>query len=145
MATIGQDCEVIIDNQGYWVEPGTYKMHQPRVRKAVVRADNQESYVDLGPGKRIWQMVILCINDMVKYDGTATGVTGQQYRDSLKASYTGSVGTTINFADPLNNTIAVHFDGYLEAIRDLKTQEIALATGGALAATYLVAIELVEA
>ncbi len=144
MATIGVDAEIILDGTGYFAKPGSYICHQPRVRKATIRADNGEGYVDLGPGKRQWKMVILCMNDLVKYDGTLTGLTGQQYRDALRASYTGSVGTTINYSDPLNTVIAVHFDDYAEHIHDLHSQAIALATGGSLAASYEVAITLVE-
>jgi len=146
MPTIGADCELILDSTGYFVKPGTYRMRQPRVRKATVRADGGESYVDLGPGKRVWSLVILCINDLLKYDGTATGLTGQQYRDALRTSYTSSVGTTINFTDPLSGTpVAVHFDSYAEVVHDLRVQQVPLAVGGAPGLSYEVAIELVEA
>lgn len=70
MATIGIDAEIILDNQGYFVLPGTYRLKQPRIRKVTTRADGAESYVDLGAGKRVWSMVILCRNDLQKYDGT---------------------------------------------------------------------------
>jgi hypothetical protein len=146
MPTIGQDCEIILDGTGYFVKPGTYKMHQPRVRKATVRADGGESYVDLGPGKRVWSMIVLCLNDLLKYDGTSTGLTGQQYRDALRASYIGSVGTTLQFIDPLNGSpVAVHFDSYIEVVTDLHIQQVSLATGGSPALSYEVAIELIEA
>ncbi len=146
MATIGTDCEIIIDGTGYFVKPGTFKMKQPRVRKATIRADGGESYVDLGPGKRAWSMVILCLNDMLKYDGTLTGLTGEQYRDALRSSYNNSTGTTILYTDPLNGTaVAVHFDSYAEVINDLHIQEVPLATGAPPALSYEVAIVLVEA
>lgn len=146
MPSIGIDAEIVLDNQGYFVKPGTYKMKQPRVRKATVRADGGESYVDLGPGKRTWSMVILCLNDLLRYDGTVTGLTGQQYRDALRASYTGSVGTTLLYIDPLNGTpVAVHFDSYMEVIYDLHVQQVPLATGASPGLSYEVAIELVEA
>ncbi len=146
MSTIGQDCEVILDGSGYFVKPGTYKMKQPRVRKATVRADGGESYVDLGAGKRVWSMVILCLNDLRKYDGTPTGLSGEQYRDALRSSYLNSTGLTISFTDPLNGTaISVHFDSYAEVIPDLHIQQVSLATGGAPALSYEVEIELVEA
>jgi len=48
MATIGIDCEIILDGTGYFVKPGTFKMKQPRVRKATIRADSGESYVNMG-------------------------------------------------------------------------------------------------
>lgn len=146
MATIGQDCELILDGTGYFIKPGTYKMRQPRVRKATVRADGGESYVDLGPGKRTWSMIVLCMNDLVKYDGSSTGVSGQQYRDALRSSYLNSVGTTLSFTDPLNGTtIPIHFDSYAEQVYDLHIQQVSLSTGGSPALSYEVAIELVEA
>ena len=146
MATIGVDCECILDGTGYFVKPGTYRMKQPRVRKATVRADGGESYVDLGPGKRVWSMILLCLNDLLKYDGTVTGVTGQRYRDALRTSYTGSVGATIQYTNPLNGTsVAVHFDSYAEIVYDLHVQQVPLSTGAAPGLSYEVAIELVEA
>jgi hypothetical protein len=141
---IGVDCEVILDSVGYFVQPGTYSMKWPRIRKATVRADGGEGYVDLGPGKRVWSMVILCVNDLVKYDGTSTGLTGQNYRDSLIASYN-KVAQTITFQDPLGGSYQIHLDGYVEHALDLHAQQVALATGGSLTNSYLVAIELVEA
>lgn len=145
MATIGTDCELIIDSNGYFVKPGTYRMKQPRVRKATIRADNGEAYVDLGPGKRIWSMIILAKNDTLKYDGTQTGLTGQQYRDQLRTSYA-VVGATINYTDPLNGTaIPVHFDSYAETILDLHSQQVPLSTAASPGLSYEIAIELVEA
>lgn len=144
--TIGYDAEVIIDGNGYFVKPKSYKMQQPRIRKATVRADGGQSYVDLGPGRRVWSMTILCLNEQTKYDGTPTGLSGQQYRDTLRASYTGSIGTTLQFIDPLNGAaVAVHFDSYSELIYDLRVQQVALATGVPPALSYEVEIVLIEA
>ena len=146
MPTIGLDSEVIIDGTGYWIRPASYQMKQPRIRKATMRADGGESYIDLGPGRRSWSMVILCLNDLLNYDGTSTGKTGEQYRESLYSSFTGSTGATINFTDPLNGTaVAVHFDSYEEGITDLHSQIIALSTGGSAGASYEVQIVLIEA
>ncbi len=146
MPVIGQDCEIILDNNGYFVKPKSYKMQQPRIRKATVRADGGQAYVDLGPGRRAWSMTILCLNEQTKYDGTPTGFSGQQYRDALRASYTCSVGTTIQFIDPLNGAaVPVHFDSYSELVYDLRVQQVALATGTATALSYEVEIVLVEA
>jgi hypothetical protein len=146
MATIGIDCELILDSTGYFIKPGTYLLHQPRICKATIRADGGLSYVDLGPGKRTWSMVVLCLNDLLHYDGTLTGWTGQQYRDALHASYAGSVGSTVLYSDPTNATaIAVHFDVYKESINNLHMQQVPLATGGMPGLSYEVTIELVEA
>ena len=144
IAAPGVDYEVGIDNNGFFVQPGTFSMKWPRVRRATVRADGGEGYVDLGPGKRAWSMVILCINDLNTYDGTSTGLTGQNYRDSLVASYS-KVAQTIPFQDPLGSSFQVHFDEYAEHTPDLHVQQVQLATGGVLSNSYLVAIELVEA
>jgi len=146
MATISVDCELILDSVGYFIKPGSFIMRQPRIRQATIRADGGEGYVDLGPGKREWSMTILCVNDLVKYDGTSTGITGQQYRDALRASYTSSTGITINFVDPLNGlAIPVHLDSFKERILDLRSQIFSAATGGSAAASYEVSITLVEA
>lgn len=143
---IGIDCELILDGTGYFVKPGSYHMKQPRIRKATLRADGSESYVDLGPGRRIWSMTILCKNDLLKYDGTSVGLTGQQYRDALRTSYTTSVGSTIQYSDPLNaTTIAVHFDSYQEVVFDLHSQQVPLSLGMASGLSYEVSIELIEA
>lgn len=144
--TIGLDCEVIIDGTGYFVKPGSYTVKQPRIRRITVRADASESYIDLGPGRREWSMIILCLNDLCQYDGIPTGLSGEQYRSSLYASYLGSIGQTINFLDPLNNSpLNVHFDDYQEAIRDLHSQINALALGNPPGASYEVKILLREA
>ncbi len=146
MPAIGLDCELILDGTGYFIKPGSYQMKQPRIRKATVRADGGLSYVDLGPGKRVWSMVVLCLNDLLRYDGTATGLTGQQYRDALRTSYLNSVGTTVLYTDPLNtSTLAVHFDAYSELVHDPHTQQVALALGGTATVSYEVTIELLEA
>jgi hypothetical protein len=145
MATIGIDCELLLDGTGYFVKPGTYRMKQPRIRKATVRADGGLSYVDLGPGKRTWSMVILCVNDTLRYDGVSTGLTGQQYRDALRTSYLNSTGTSIAFTDPISATsIAVHFDAYTEAVINLHSQQVPLAVGNPPGLSYEVMIELIE-
>lgn len=143
---IGVDCEFILDGTGYFAKPRSYRMKQPRIRKATIRADGGLSYVDLGPGKRIWSIVVLCKNDMLRYDGTPTGLTGQQYRNALRTSYTSSIGSTVQYTDPLNATpVAVHIDSYEETVFDLHIQQVPLATGNTPGLSYEVAIELLEA
>src|SRR5437588_11616917 len=100
MAQIGVDCEITLDGNAFFVQPGSYVCKWPRIRKATVRADGGEGYVDLGPGKRVWSMVILCVNDLLKYDGKATGLTGQNYRDNLIDSYN-KIGHTVTLHDHL--------------------------------------------
>lgn len=146
MPTIGADCEIILDGTGYFIKPGSYQVKQPRIRHTTYRADGSLAYVDLGPGKRTWSMIILARNELLKYDGTPSGNSGQQYRDALRTSYTATIGSTVNFTDPLNSTpIAVHFDAYTERIIDLHSQIISPASGGSPAASYEISIELLEA
>lgn len=125
MPTIQVDCELVLDGTGYWVKPGTYLMERPRVRRATVRADGNTSYVDLGPGRRVWRFTALARNDLTKYDGTPTGVTGQQYRDALWASYV-KVATALSFTDPDGQTVQVHFDDLVEHVADLRSQQVGL-------------------
>lgn len=146
MSTVGYDCEIILDGTGYFLKPGSYVVKQPRIRQEQYRADGSLSYVDLGPGRRTWSMTVLAVNELKKYDGSQVATTGQQYRDTLRTSYTSNIGTTINFTDPLSGIpIAVHFDLYEESIIDLHSQIIAVASGGSVGASYEVKIELLEA
>ena len=146
MPQIGLDCEIILDNTGYFVKPGSYIMRQPRNRKITVRADGANAYVDIGPGKRLWELTILCLNELKRYDGANVPLKGQQYRDALRTSFLASSGTTINFVDPIgSSSVAVHFDSYQERILNLHSQVIAPATGGSPGASYEVSITLVEA
>src|SRR5579883_975511 len=86
MATIGVDCQVVLDGTGYWIERHSYRLHRPRLRRASVTVGGGERYVDAGPGKRVWAFTVLAVNELVRYDGRPTGVSGQGYRDSLVAS-----------------------------------------------------------
>lgn len=141
--TIGINGEIILDGTGYYVKPGSFHQKWPRTRKAIIRADGNESYVNLGPGKREWNMTILCKNDLLNYDGTPAPLDGQQYRDALKASFA-KIATPLLYSDPQGNNANVHFDGYTETILDLKLQQVSLATGGAATESYEVTILLVE-
>lgn len=125
MPTINVDCEVMLDGTGYLVKPGSYLLERPRVLRATVRADVNESYVDLGPGKRVWRFTALALNDLAKYDGTPTGLTGQQYRDALWTSYA-KVATALSFTDPEGQTAQVHFDDLVERVADLRSQQVGL-------------------
>ncbi len=146
MSTIGIDCELILDGTGYFIKPGSYLVKQPRIRRASYRADGSLAYVDLGPGRHTWSMTILARNELLRYDGTPSSLTGQQYRDTLRSSYTNNIGTTITYIDPLNSAgIAVHFDNYEERINDLHSQIISAATSASPGVSYEITIELLEA
>lgn len=145
MSTIGVDCMVIIDNTGYMIVPESYVIKQPRIARETYRSDGSLSWVDVGPGKREFLMTILARNDLAKYDGTLTGITGEQYRSSLRTSYTSKIAQTIVFQDAIGNSINTYFKSYEEKILDLKSQIISLSTGGSLAGSYEIAIVLLEA
>lgn len=136
MATVGVDCQIVLDGQGYWVEPHTYTMHRPRIRKATITKGGGERYVDAGLGKRVWAFTVLAVNELLRYDGRPVGVTGEGYRDALLASYA-KVATTLIYSDPNKVSYTVRFDDYSEAIRDLRTQLVS--------PSYLCRVELVEA
>src|SRR4051812_39316798 len=114
--TIGNDSMVGIDGTGYMIKPESYIIKQPRIRKVSYRADGTLSYVDIGPGKRIFSMTVICRNELLKYDGSTISATGQQLRDALRSSYTSNIATTITFKDPTNTSINVYFDNYEEMI-----------------------------
>ncbi len=141
----GLDCEIVLDGTGYFLQPTSYLMRQPRLSRASYRADGSLAYIDLGSGKRSWSMTVLACNDLVRYDGTLTGMSGQQYRDALRASDLTTPGTTLSDSDPLAGVpLLVHFIHYEERILDLHSQLLALASGGPSTASYVIAIELLE-
>lgn len=145
MPTIAQDCQVILDGTGYFIEPQSYVMDRPRVRKAdytrqpaAAGAGVGERYVDFGPGKREWTFTVVAYQAIRKYDGTFVALSGQQYRDALHASYQ-KVNTTLQFTDPLGTVWTVHFDNLAETIIDVRQQ----ADNESL--QYLCTVALVEA
>ncbi|MGH2387883.1 MAG: hypothetical protein ACRDIE_06720 [Chloroflexota bacterium] len=140
MATLGVDCQVILDGAGYFVEPAGYVMKRPRLRKAVITKSGAERYIDLGPGKREWRLRLLCVNGLLDYTGAPLPATGKDLRDRLRAAYEktpagGTAGLTYTDLDGMEYT--VHFDDYEEEVRDPRTQ---LTSPG-----FHVAVVLVEA
>src|ERR1700736_1507764 len=109
MPTIGTDCQLILDGIGYWIEPATYKVMRARIRRADQTgvAANQVGpgagaggrYIDRGPGKRAFQFIIGCFNNMLNYAGTTIYTTGQQLNENLQPPYN-KVNQQIAFTDP---------------------------------------------
>ena len=61
MATIGLDCQLILHGTGYFIEPASFVVTRPRVRRAqhtrqVAVGGNGagERYIDTVPGKAMW-------------------------------------------------------------------------------------------
>src|SRR5579884_2085317 len=126
MPTIGTDCHLILDGQGYLIEPNSYTLARPRVRRAEhtrTAASGStgagERYLDMGPGKREWSFVVVAFQAMRDFTGNLVSATGQQYRDALHTSYQ-KVATVLAFTDPQGAAWSVHFDELTETIADVR-------------------------
>jgi hypothetical protein len=148
VATIGLDCMLILDGAGYWIDPESFTMIRPRVRRADLTktAATQaagygvgvpERYVDLGPGKRQWVFIVQAFGAMRDYSGADVLSTGQQYRDALHTSYE-KVNTALGFTDPNGHAWNVRFDHLQEIVEFVRSQ-----TDGEL--NYHLHVTLVEA
>ena len=121
MATIGVDCQIVLDGTGYFLEPNSYTLSWPRIRRATYMLDGEERYTDLGPGKCEWKMVALCLNELTDYGGRPLGVSGSAMRNALRVSY-GRVSTILSYLDLDGGSYQVHFDHLDEQVRDPRTQ-----------------------
>ncbi len=131
MPTVGTDCQIILDTRGYFIEPQSYKVIRPRIRRADLTgaaanpvypgAGAGERYIDRGPGKRVWSFTIVCFHAIRDYTGTTVSPTGQQYRDALHTSYQ-KVNTQLTYTDPHGQSWSVWFDDLEEEIADLRSQ-----------------------
>ena len=116
MPTIGLDCMLILDGNGFWIEPSTYLVKRPRVRSAALNRTIAagglgvgERNVDFGPAKREWLFTVVAFQAMKDYAGRTVSTTGQQYRDQLTTSYE-KVNTILVFTDPHSINWNVRFD-----------------------------------
>src|SRR5690348_3739798 len=125
MPTIGLDCQIILDAQGYMVAPHTYQLMRPRVRKTTLTLSGAERTTDLGPGKHVWKFVVLALNDRQTYGGGPLGLSGEAIREQLEASYA-KIATPLAFTDPANVAWTVRFDGLVEIVRDVRSQVLML-------------------
>jgi hypothetical protein len=131
VATIGTDCQLILDTIGYWIEPSSYQVTRPRTRRADLTgqaaspvgpgAGSGERYIDRGPGKRDWKFIVVAFNNLTKYDGTVQVTTGQAIHDSLQTSYN-KINTVLTYADPNGVSWNVRFDDLVEQIVDVRSQ-----------------------
>lgn len=133
---IGATAQVVLDGSPYWLLPNSYQHMSPRLRKATPRADGNEAYVDFGLGRKTWKFTVLALNDLQNYDGSPTGLTGQQYHDALYASYA-KINTTLGFVDVDGSSHNVRFDHLVARVPDVQTQLTGVG--------YHMEIELVEA
>ena len=131
MPTIGTDCQIILDGQGYFLEPASFTVKRPRVRRADLTGTSAnpvspgygagERYIDRGPGKREWDFILVCFNNMQSYAGQPINFTGQQYHDALVTSYN-KVNTGLAFTDPIGTAWTVRFDDLVEELSDVRGQ-----------------------
>jgi hypothetical protein len=136
MATLGVDCQIVLDGNGYMLAPSGHTVQRPRLRKATVAKGGAERYVDSGPGKREWHLRLLALTQMTDYSGQLLPLQGVAVRNALKASYE-KVATTLGFTDVDGSVWSVRFDSYEEHVVDPRTQ----VTG----VSYHVDVVLIEA
>ena len=89
-------------------------------RKSTESTTGAERYVDAGPGKHEWHMILLAVNELTDFTGRPLGVKGKTLRDQLVASY--AKIAVLPFTDLDGATYSVHFDDYEEQVRDPRTQ-----------------------
>src|SRR5579875_2875491 len=119
MPVLGLDCALILDGQGYFIDPASFQVARPRIHAATVTLGGIR-FADLGPGKRQWTFVVLAHQDMRTYAGQWVSRSGEQYRAALKSSY--EKLTTLPFTDPKGDSYTVHFLDMTYAIPDVNAQ-----------------------
>ncbi len=131
MPTVGTDCQLIIDGNGYFIEPHSYQVIRPRVRRTDLLgqaaspvspgAGSGERYIDRGPAKREWKFIVVAFNNLTTYTGSVETTTGQTLHDQLQFTYN-KVNVTIAFIDPNGITWNTHFDDMVEELVDVRSQ-----------------------
>ncbi len=131
MPTVGTDCQLIIDGNGYFIEPHSYQVIRPRVRRTDLLgqaaspvspgAGSGERYIDRGLAKREWKFIVVAFNNLTTYTGSVETTTGQTLHDQLQFTYN-KVNVTIAFIDPNGITWNTHFDDMVEELVDVRSQ-----------------------
>lgn len=111
----------MLDGQGYWLKAASYSRSQARVRKATIRQDGSEAYVDVGPGKYVWRFTVLAFDGLRDYTGAIVATSGASFRGALWTSYA-KVATTLSFTDPAGQAYTVRFDTLEEYVPSLRSQ-----------------------
>jgi len=137
-ANVGIDCQTALDGVGYWLVDGSYSVHQPRLRRAVVTLGAvKERYLDAGPGARVWRLTVAALDGLKRFDGAPTGARGADYRAALQTSY--ALRGPVSFVDPAGSLWSVYIDDLTETPADLRATALGLGAG------WLLAVTLVEA
>jgi len=131
MPTIGLDCQLILDTNGYFIEPHSYQVIRPRVARTDLLgqaaspispgAGSGERYVDRGPAKREWKFIVVAFNNLTTYTGGVEATTGQALHTQLQTSYN-KVNVTLPYTDPNGDIWQVHFQDMVEELVDVRSQ-----------------------
>jgi len=136
MATVGLDCHLILDGQGYWIAAASFHCMRPRVRRSTVRQDGTVAYVDLGPGRKQWRFTVVAMDGLRDVSGGTVTTSGAAYRAALIASFA-KINQVLSFVDPEGKTYQVRFDACEEVLPSLRSQLTGIG--------YELAVTLVEA
>jgi len=131
MPTVGTDSQLILDGNGYFIEPHSYQVIRPRVARTDLLgqaaspispgAGSGERFVDRGPAKREWKFIVVAFNNLTTYTGAVETTTGEQLHDQLQTSYN-KVNVTIPYIDPAGASWNVHFTDMVEELVDVRSQ-----------------------
>ena len=106
MPTVGEDCSVILDGNGYFVKPGSYRIEVPKIMAAEPDAAAGPAAVNLGAGKQVWHFTALAYSNHLNHNGTVNSTTADSYRANLRATHAKS--EALSFTDRLGTAHTVH-------------------------------------
>ena len=116
MPTVGEDCSVILDGNGYFVEPGTYRVEISKIVATAPDAAAGPAAVDLGAGKQVWHFTVLAYTNHLNRNGTVNATSAAAYRANLRASY--AKAAALSFTDRLGTVHSVHMLALEERIAE---------------------------
>ena len=106
MPTVGEDCSVVLDGNGYFVKPGSYRVEVPKIVAADPDAPAGPAAVDLGAGKQIWHFTVLAYTNHLNHNGTVNPTAAATYRANLRTAY--AKAEALGFTDRLGAEHSVH-------------------------------------
>ena len=122
MPTIGVDSQLILDGNGFWIEPGSYRVDRPHAANPhSAGGGHPQAGADFGIARKRWQFTVVAFQAIKDYAGNVVTSTGQAYRDQLDASMQ-KVNTTLSFTDPHGATFSVRMIELVEELADIRAQ-----------------------
>jgi hypothetical protein len=106
MPTVGEDCTVVLDGNGYFIRPGSYRVEVPKIIATAPEAAAGPAAVDLGAGKQVWHFTALAYSNHLNHNGTVNATSAATYRANLRASF--AKVEALAFTDRLGITHSVH-------------------------------------